>query len=475
MSVGLNRAHYMTFLFKNIIRLVVSIGCGVTILSGCTESTNPTDISSSGSQKSVTSFPRFSESVVWAINVGGDEYLGNDGILYQQDKLTLSSNKGETKEILGSQDPLLFRSFRQGNLSLEHAVPNGTYSLTLKFAEPENIAVGKRVFDVMVEQKKVIESLDIKGARDGKHHSALVQTIANIVIEDGELNLALNGVIGEPVLHALILRKQVVDSAKWQLIWQDEFDYNGAPDDKKWNFDEWPSRKVNDEDQAYTSRLKNARVEDGRLVIEAHKEQYDGAQYTSARLHTLGKADFLYGKVDVRAKIAAGQGTWSAIWMLPSDPFKYASNCQTGDDWQGSSTCDAWPNSGEIDIMEHVGYDMQKIHGTVHTKAYYWVNWQQRKASIKGNAVEHEFHTYSVEWSPEYIIVSYDHIPYFFYRNESTDWQSCPFDHPYHLILNLAIGGAWGPAGGPIDDAIFPVRMEVDYVRIYQSVEDTKS
>jgi beta-glucanase (GH16 family) len=227
---------------------------------------------------------------------------------------------------------------------------------------------------------------------------------------------------------------------------------------------------VNDEDQTYTDRAKNARIENGLLIIEAHQEQFNDAQYTSARLNSLNKGDFLYGKAEVRAKIPAGQGTWSAIWMLPSEPFKYATTCQEGEDWQGNSTCDAWPNSGEIDIMEHVGYDMNRIHGTVHNKAYYWKNWEQRKASIEGVNVDQEFHVYSVEWTPEDITVYFNEIPYFYYKNEKSDWRAWPFDHPYHIILNLAIGGAWGRSGGPIDNSIFPVRMEVDYVRVFSLI-----
>jgi beta-glucanase (GH16 family) len=157
--------------------------------------------------------------------------------------------------------------------------------------------------------------------------------------------------------------------------------------------------------------------------------------------------------------------------MLPSDPYKSSTSCAENEDWQGSETCDAWPNSGEIDIMEHVGYDMQTIHGTVHNKAYYWLNWEQRKASIEGKTVATEFHKYSIEWTPNDVTVFFDGVPYFFYRNELNGWRAWPFDHPYHLILNLAIGGAWGRSGGPIDDSIFPVRMEIDYVRVYQLQE----
>ena len=211
------------------------------------------------------------------------------------------------------------------------------------------------------------------------------------------------------------------------------------------------------------------RVANGLLLIEAHKESYGKAKYTSGRIHSLGKGDFLYGRAEVRAKLAAGQGSWSAIWMLPSDPFKYSTTCAQGADWQGSSECDAWPNSGEIDIMEHVGYDMNIVHGTVHTKDYYWVNGKQRKASVDAKDVAEAFHVYAIEWTPNRIDIFFDGTRYYTYMKDSDRWQSWPFDHPYHLILNLAVGGDWGRAGGPIDDRIFPAKMEVDYVRVYKA------
>ncbi|AOW78973.1 glycoside hydrolase [Colwellia sp. PAMC 20917] len=325
-----------------------------------------------------------------------------------------------------------------------------------------------RVFNVFAENKLVISDLNVRLARDGKHLSALARAVYNVEVTDGQLDINFEAINGQPILSALIVRKKEIESKQWQLVWSDEFNYQGKPDPNKWSYDIWPARKVNSEDQTYTDNLKNVHVKDSNLVITAYKENLDDAKYTSGRIHSQGKGDFLYGRVDVRAKLPAGQGTWSAIWMLPSDPFKYSSTCQENDDWQGSATCDAWPNSGEIDIMEHVGYDMQTIHGTVHNKAYYWANWEQRKGSIEGQDVEKAFHLYSVEWTPESITVLFDNVPYFFYSNESSGWRAWPYDHPYHVILNLAIGGMWGKAGGPIDDRIFPVSMEVDFVRIFK-------
>jgi beta-glucanase (GH16 family) len=414
-------------------------------------------------------------NIVWAVNIGGKQYKGIDGITYQTDNLTLGDNKGVIDEIKGSQDSALFKSYRFGDLEIQKPIPNGDYEIIFKFAEPKESNVGDRVFDVYAQGQLVIDELDVKLARDGKDKSALVRAINNVKVTDGLLNLEFKASKGEAILNALIVRKKAPFSSKtsindWELVWSDEFNYVGKPDPSKWSYNIWPAGKVNEEDQAYTDNIKNVQVKDGNLIITAYKEDVDNGQYTSGRIHSQGKGDFLYGRAEVRAKLPAGQGTWSAIWMLPSDPYKYSTSCRKNEDWQGSPTCDAWPNSGEIDIMEHVGYDMQTIHGTVHNEAYYWAKWEQRKASIEGKTVDQEFHVYAVEWTPEYIIVFFDETPYFFYSNELTGWQSWPYDHPYHVILNLAIGGMWGRAGGPIDDSIFPVSMEVDYVRVFKSL-----
>ncbi len=415
----------------------------------------------------------FNQHIVWAVNVGGESYQGVDGITYQADHLELGENKYTIDIIKGSQDSTLFQSYRLGDLSINHPIENGRYEIILKFAEPEDIKVGQRVFDVFAQGQLVIDDLDVRLARDGKHKSALVRTVHGVEVTDGQLKLALKASKGEGILSAVIVRQTHTTTVpeshqNWQLVWSDEFNYQGKPDSTKWSYDIWPARKVNGEDQAYTDSLKNVQVKEGNLVITAYKEDVDDAKYTSGRLHSQGKGDFLYGRAEVRAKLPAGQGTWAAIWMLPSNPFTYATSCQSGEDWQGSPTCDAWPNSGEIDLMEHVGYDMQTIHGTVHNKAYYWKTWEQRKASIEGQNVEELFHVYSIEWTPEHIIIFFDETPYFFYQNESTGWKTWPYDQPYHIILNLAIGGMWGRAGGPIDDNMFPVSMEIDYVRIFK-------
>ncbi|MBL7972494.1 MAG: glycoside hydrolase family 16 protein [Prolixibacteraceae bacterium] len=239
----------------------------------------------------------------------------------------------------------------------------------------------------------------------------------------------------------------------YELVWSDEFNYAGLPDSKKWSFDTDGNASGwgNNEAQFYTSsRLKNAEVKDGVLRINAIKEDFEGKKYTSARLVTRTKGDWLYGKVEVRAKLPDGRGMWPAIWMLPTD-------------W----TYGGWPASGEIDIMENVGYDPFVIVGTAHTQAYNHVQGTQKSGTINIPDCYTEFHNYILEWEANEYRIYVDSKLFFTFRNEKTGFQAWPFDKRFHLLLNVAVGGNWGGAKG-IDDSIFPRTMLVDYVRVYQ-------
>jgi len=404
----------------------------------------------------------------WAVNVGGEAYTGVDGTVYEADWADVGGEVRTMDVVKGSQDAPLYNTFRGGDIGIDREFANGRYDVTLHFAEPDEIGGRERLFSVVINGERRIEELDVMVSRDGKIQSALTVTVPGVVVDDGRLQIDFDASVREPVLSAIVVREPMPRSDEWSLVWSDEFDVDGRPDPEKWTHDIWPARKVNDEDQAYTDREKNVRVEDGKLVIEAHREDYDNANYTSGRIHSDSNGDFLYGRFEARAKLPRGQGTWAAIWMLPSDPFTYATTCEEGEDWQGSETCDAWPNSGEIDILEHVGYEMGHVHGTVHNKAYYWINWEQRKGRILLDDVDEAYHVYALEWSPERIDIYVDDALYFTYVNEGTGWKAWPYDKPFHLIMNLAVGGAWGRAGGPIDDSVFPQKMFVDWVRVYQ-------
>lgn len=249
-------------------------------------------------------------------------------------------------------------------------------------------------------------------------------------------------------------------SFEWRLVWSDEFGTDGAPDPEKWGHDLGTGASVglvgwgNNEAQYYTDRPENARVEDGILIIEALREPRQNSQYTSARMVTRNRGDWLYGRVEVRAKMPYGRGTWPAIWMLPTD-WVYG----------------GWPDSGEIDIMEHVGFDHGRVHGTVHTGAFNHMRGTERGGSTMVNNLHTEFHTYAIEWDEGRIQWFVDDVEYFEFEREAgwgrAEW---PFDQRFHLILNIAIGGNWGGQRG-IDNEIFPQRMEVEHVRVYEAVE----
>ena len=442
------------------ILLLTSTGLG---LFGCSADTGQTDM-----QKPISKRTSGSETdLVWAVNVGGPAYLGIDGTRYEAESSISGGTVGQLDVVKGSQDPALYQTYREGDIRVTRSLANGVYDITLHFAEPEELAGGERVFDTFIGNKLAIEKLDVMASRDGKVKSALTVALPNIKITDETLDIRFVASAGVPTLSAIVVRDKNRSAVPWRLSWSDEFDQD-ALDPKKWSIDIWPARKVNDEDQAYTPREKNIRIEDGNLIIEAHKEDYEGARYSSGRVHSSGKGDFLCGRVAVRAKLPRGMVSWPALWMLPSDPFRFATTCEAGTDWQGSSDCNAWPNSGEIDIMEHVGYQMGHIHGTVHNEAYYWAKWEQRKGRILIDDVDQDFHVYALEWTPERIDIFVDDSHYFSYVNENTGWQVWPYDQPFHVILNIAVGGMWGRSGGGIDDDIFPLRMEVDYVRAYE-------
>ena len=251
-----------------------------------------------------------------------------------------------------------------------------------------------------------------------------------------------------PILMALFV---ISCMNKRRLVWSDEFDYNGLPDSTKWNYNVGGHGWGNNELQYYTeNRPENARVENGNLIIEARNEMMEDKEYSSARLTTRNKGDWKYGRMEVRAIVPSGTGVWPAIWMLPTE-WKYG----------------GWPESGEIDIMEYVGFQPDTIHGTIHTGAY-----NHRKNTHKGNQIriptaEEEYHVYALEWTEDNIDIYVDDHLYFTFKKESDDPAVWPFNQDFHLVMNIAVGGNWGGQKG-VDSTIFPQQMTIDYVRVYQ-------
>ena len=241
-----------------------------------------------------------------------------------------------------------------------------------------------------------------------------------------------------------------------ELIWSDEFNYKGRPDSTKWGYDlgdgcpgacGWG----NNEQEYYTSNSNNVRVADGKLIVEAHREAMGNKPYTSTRILSKRKGDWRYGRIEVSAKLPKGKGTWPAIWMLSTD-WNYG----------------GWPASGEIDIMEHVGFDPGVIHGTIHTEKYNHGKGTQKEGKITIPDCTETFHTYAVNWREDKMeFFVDDNLYHTVIRDPKEDFTGWPFDQRFHLILNLAVGGNWGGKEG-IDKGIFPQRMEVEYVRVYQ-------
>jgi beta-glucanase (GH16 family) len=247
-------------------------------------------------------------------------------------------------------------------------------------------------------------------------------------------------------------------SSQWTLVWSDEFSGpNGsAPDSTKWSFDVGGNGWGNEELEYYTNRTKNAYVQDGNLVVQALKETYTGSDgvtrnYTSARLLTLGHFSQAYGRFEARIKIPSGQGMWPAFWMLGDNIG------QVG-----------WPQCGEIDTMENIGKEPSIIHGSIHGPGYTGGTGVGTSYTLPNGArFADDFHVFAVEWQPNVVRFYVDSALY------ATDTPSSlpagstwVFDHPFFILLNVAVGGDW--PGAPDSTTVFPQQMLVDYVRVYQ-------
>lgn len=292
-----------------------------------------------------------------------------------------------------------------------------------------------------------------------------------------------------------------IEKPQWQLVWQDEFSGHQL-DSNKWSFEVNCAGGGNNERQCYTNRVENASVKDGVLTITALKENFSGPasqddtvqydpkqttqrEFTSARLRSKGKGDWTYGRFEIKAKLPSGQGSWPAIWMLPTE-WRYG----------------GWASSGEIDIMEAVnlgtvtddiaapGQSEQRVHGTLHYGRPPPGN-RYSGTSYKASHFKptEQFHLYAVEWEEGEIRWYVDHVHYgtqtqqgWYSQSLSKDglWQqasgAAPFDQPFHLLLNLAVGGNWPENVNEkgVDLTIWPQQMQVDYVRVYQCAASTQ-
>ncbi|MBX3058038.1 MAG: glycoside hydrolase family 16 protein [Anaerolineae bacterium] len=239
--------------------------------------------------------------------------------------------------------------------------------------------------------------------------------------------------------------------AGWTLVWQDEFDGTEI-DSTYWTHETGGNGWGNAEWEYYTNLPTNSFIEDGKLVIQALKEDYGGRPYTSARLITRDKLEVEYGRVEARIQLPFGQGIWPAFWMLGNNIFRKA-----------------WPTAGEIDIMEYIGREPNTVYGTVHGPGYSGGNGIGDSINL-GKPVADDFHVFAIEWEPEEIRWYVDEVLYHTVTpTDLPDGATWVFDHPFYLLLNVAVGGRW--PGYPDDTTTFPQQMLVDYVRVYAPAE----
>lgn len=244
----------------------------------------------------------------------------------------------------------------------------------------------------------------------------------------------------------------------WSLAWNDEFDGNRLNSDY-WDFDLGTGSQFglngwgNNELQYYTSRNENVTLANGKLVLTAREESYEGMSYTSGRVVTRNKLSWRYGRFEIRAKLPEGQGLWPAIWMLPID------NAYGG-----------WPQSGEIDIMELVGHEPNTVHGTVHFGDPWPDNKHIGQSFVRrDSAFSKTFNEFQIDWEPGEITWYVNDEVFFRVTPNDLSPYRYPFDQPFYLLMNVAVGGNW--PGNPDGSTTFPQTMEVDYVRIYQKTE----
>ncbi|MEQ6124330.1 glycoside hydrolase family 16 protein [Pseudotenacibaculum sp. MALMAid0570] len=239
------------------------------------------------------------------------------------------------------------------------------------------------------------------------------------------------------------------------LTWQDNFDTDGAPDSANWTYEigDGTAQGIpgwgNNELQYYTDRPENVVVENGMLKITAVREQFQGSNYTSARILTKGLFQQSYGRFEARIKLPWGQGLWPAFWLL-------------GDDNNGTVV---WPQNGEIDIMENRGSEPTITHGSVHGPGYSAGNAITKSYELPNGRFDTDFHVFGIEWGPNYINYYVDDVLYNQITPEDVTGEWVYNDKPFYIILNVAVGGAF--SGNPSANTVFPQTMYVDYVRVY--------
>lgn len=272
------------------------------------------------------------------------------------------------------------------------------------------------------------------------------------------------------LLVSLPLGLMAACSATNELVFEDNFDGSGLPDSTRWTYEEGYVR--NGELQYYTvARPENCYQQDGYLhIVCRHDSAFIAngrfgkawatpvdttrcdsvAPVTSASITTKGIAEWKYGRVEVRAKLPDCRGSWPAIWMMPAE-----------------NTYGEWPKSGELDIMENVGYDLPKVHYAIHTEKYNHTKNNQKRHTVDCATVATDFHLYGFEWRADKLTWYLDGVETYSVVKDEEGWEAWPFDQPFYLILNFAFGGGWGGSQG-VDLEGLPQEYVIDYVKVYR-------
>jgi beta-glucanase (GH16 family) len=360
--------------------------------------------------------------------------------------------------IEGTSSPAIYRHERSGMSAYRIPVPGpGTYAVNLYLAETTFSQPRQRVFDVSAEGRMEVSDVDIVEAvgRNRAHH-----VIFTVAVTDGRLDLGFTDKVRDAKINGIevaFVRPSTVDR---RLVWSDEFDEpRSAPvDRRRWSHEtggSWGEGEL----QSYTSRTANS-YQDGRghLVIATRAERFTGADsitrtYTSARISTKNKYSFRYGTFEARLQTPVGRGLWPAFWALGTDIDR-----------------SGWPRCGEIDVMEHLGHEPRKASGTIHgprSGGRAQEDYEPGFSVVHTSPLSQGFHTYGVRWLPGSIEFFFDGRRYGAMTPADLPTRSrWVFDHPFYLVLNVAVGGRW--AGSPDATTTFPQAMQVDYVRVYQ-------
>ena len=361
---------------------------------------------------------------------GGNLYyqLNNFGeTFFNVDFLSVAGGAGGEDACLAYEvqgDPQLVALSPSESVVAANGVPGQTRGTLLNFTEGGFMSyyVGATTYEILsVTENRLV----VRAVMGGNNALAWYQIFTTTKPEPG----GTGGGTEEPTFD--------------ELVWSDEFDGDGLSADH-WSYDTGTGNDGwgNNEAQYYTDRTENVRVADGLLSITAQRESFSGSNFTSGRIVTMDKFEFTYGRIEIRAKLPSGGGTWPALWMLGANFDEVG-----------------WPACGEIDMMEHVGNEPQRILSALHFPGNNGGNAVTQSTTVAG--VEEDFHVYKTEWSENTIRFYVDDELYHTFNNNA----GIPFNHDFFLIFNVAVGGT---LGGTIDPAFQSSTLEIDYVRVYQ-------